>query len=359
MKNKILNPVVARLIAVRDRRLREEHGILRAQAIDTSATLNPILTTICNQFMRDPSGFVAEDLFPSFPSAMQSANYYVFTAAELAQVPNLPGRAPGSAYPRLKQTLSSDSFFCKDYGIEGPVADEDRQKYATYFDADLSTVRRLVDTIRVNREQRVYALVTGGGAPSAAIAVPWNDATSNPKGDVDAARESIRQNIGLMPNLLVITQPMLNVLSIHPKLLDVFKYTVPGVLDEDRLAAYFQIQKVKIAKNVIATNNEGQAFTPADIWGNNAVLAHTNSAADLMVPNFGRTFHWTAFTSQVSINTGGTGPAMTTGGGGPDLMQVFSYRDETVKSDIHRTEHYVGEKLTATNAGFVLQNPLR
>ncbi|HZV33106.1 MAG TPA: hypothetical protein VFB72_00910, partial [Verrucomicrobiae bacterium] len=348
-----------RLRRERKRALSGFYDLGIAKAFDTTATLNPILTTVANQFMRDPSGFVGIKLLPPFASAIQSGKYYLFTAAELAQVPNLAARAPGSAYPRLKQSLSNDSFACEDYGIEGPVADEDRKKYSTYFDADLSTTRRLVDTIRVNHEQRVYNLVTTGGTPSAAVAVPWNDATSNPKGDVDAAREGVRQNIGLLPNLLIITQPMLNALSIHPKILDVFKYTTPGVLTEDRLAAYFQIQEVAIAKNVIATNNEGQAFVPADIWGNNAVVAHVNDAQDLLVPNFGRTFYWTAFTSTVDINTGGTGPAMTAGGGGPDLMQVFSYRDETVKSDIHRTEHYVGEKLTAVNAGYVLQNPLR
>lgn len=353
------------LIAARDRRLRSERQraiahrqLLIAQAFDTTATLNPILTTVANQFMRDPSGFVGIRLMPPFATAMQSANYYLFTAAELAQVPNLPGRAPGSAYPRLKQTISNDNYSCKDYGIEGPVADEDRKKYSAYFDADLSTTRRLIDTIRVNHEQRVYNLVTTGGTPGAAIAVPWNDATSNPKGDVDAARESIRQNIGLQPNLLIITQPMLNTLSIHPRLLDVFKYTTAGVLEEDRLAAYFQVKSVAIARNVVATNVEGQNFSPADIWGNNAVLAHVNDAQDLMVPNYGRTFYWTSFTSEVNMNTGGSGPAMTTGGGGPDLMAIFSYRDETVKSDIHRTEHYVGEKLTAVNAGFILQSPL-
>lgn len=352
------NQITELLKSARDRRVRRQSNLLTAKAFDTSATLNPILTTIANQFMRDPSGFVGTRIFPPFSSGLQSGQYYVFTPGELAQVASLRPRAPGSAYSRLKQTISNDSFACSDWGIEGPVPDEDRKKYAAYFDADLSTVRRLIDTIRVNHEQRVYALVTGGTVPSATIGVPWNDGSSNPKTDVDAARENIRQQIGLLPNLLVITQPMLNTLSIHPLLRDLFKYTIPGVLDEDRLAAAFQIDQVAVARNVIANNNEGQTFTPADIWGNNAVVAHMNDEQDLMVPNFGRTFYWSAFSSEVNLNTGGTGPAMTTGGGGPDLMQVFSYRDETVKADIHRTEHYTAEKLTGATAGYILQNPL-
>jgi hypothetical protein len=326
--------------------------------MDTTATLNPILSGIANQFMRDPAGFVGTRLFPPFAAALQAANYYLFTAAELAQAAALGKRAPGSAYARIKRTLSNDNYVCDNFGIEAPVPDEDRKKYAAFFDADMSAVRQIVDTLRVNHEQRVYAKVTDPAVPTAAILVPWNDGASNPRADVDAAREHIRTQIGLLPNMLVITQPMLNALAIHPKLVDLFKYTRPGVLNEEILAAYFGLDQVAVARNVIATNNEGQAFVPADIWGNLACLAHVNQAQDLMVPNFGRTFYWTAFTSEITPPTGGTGAGMVAGGGGPELMQVFSYRDETVKSDIHRSEHYVAEKTTAVQAGFTLTNVL-
>ena len=47
--------------------------------ITTTSTLNPILSGIANQFMRDPAGFVARKLAPPFPAALQAASYYVFT----------------------------------------------------------------------------------------------------------------------------------------------------------------------------------------------------------------------------------------------------------------------------------------
>ena len=72
--------------------------------MDTTATLSPILTGIANQFMRDPAGFVAARVLPPFAAALQSANYYMFTAAELAQAANLAKRAPGTGYQRIKRT---------------------------------------------------------------------------------------------------------------------------------------------------------------------------------------------------------------------------------------------------------------
>jgi hypothetical protein len=353
-KNGLLVPLIAGALALRPLRKRT----VTVQALDTAATLNPILTMIANQFMADDSGFVANEVLPPFGSALQSAQYYMFKAAELAQRPNIVPRAPGTAYPRLKLAVSNDNYFCQDYGMEGPVADEDRAKYSSYFDLDTTMIRRLVDTQKINREQRVYNLVTGGTVQGAGVAIKWNDAQSQPKTDTDAAREQIRAQIGLMPNTLVLTQPTVNALSVHPKVVDFFKYTVSGVVDVEALKKYFQIPNVVIARSINATNNEGQVYTAADIWGNNALLCFSQPGNDLSMPNFGRTFYWTAFTSPVTTATGGTGPAMQMGGGGPDLIKVMSYRDETVNSDIHRTQHYVGEKLTAPLAGFLIQNPL-
>lgn len=326
--------------------------------LQTNATLNPILTALAMQFMRDPKGFIAMRIAPPFPTALQSAAYYVFGPEELADVPTLNPRAPGSSYPRLVSTLSSDTYFCSNYGLEGLVPDEERAKYATFFDADVAKVRKIVDTIKVNQEIRLTTLVNNGNnVASANIAVKWSDPSSNPKADFDAACEYIRLNSGMEVNRMVINNPTFLTLIQHPRILDLFKFTTPGLMNEDKLANYLGLPQggLVVAKTVQATNLDGQAFTPSDIWGNNCLLCHAEEG-DLEIPNFARIFHWTAFTSAVSQATGGTGPGMVAGGGGgPDLMQIMDYRDETKKSDVHRGEHYVGEKIVAKNAAFLLQ----
>ncbi|HWD20508.1 MAG TPA: hypothetical protein VHB20_14645 [Verrucomicrobiae bacterium] len=328
--------------------------------MDTSATLNPIMSGYAAQFMREAEGFVGRDLFPPFPSAIQSASYYVFTAASLANVPKLKRRAPGSAYPRIKRELSNDSFACSDYGVEAPVPDEDRKKYGAYFNADLAAIHQITDTILFNHEKRVHDAATDANVvPNATPAIKWSDAASDPKSDVDAAKENIRKKIGLRANLMIISEPVFLKLQYHPKLVDLFKFTSAGVLPEEKLAAYLGIKQVKVAYNIDATNNEGQVFNPADIWGNDVVIAHVESAIDLTRPNFGRTFYWTAFSGMQAAQTGGTDAA---GGydmpAGAELIQISSYRDEKHKSDIHRAEHYVTEKMVGSDAGFYLANVL-
>ena len=327
-------------------------------AIQTTATLNPILTKIANQFMRDPKGFVGLSLMPPFPTALQAANYYVFGAEELADVPILQARAPGAGYPRITSILSNDTYFCQNFGLEAAVPDEEREKYAAFFDVDVAKVRKLVDTLKVNHEIRVKAASTNTANISYAnVAVMWDDPASDPKDDVNAGMEYVRLQSGMTVNRMVISNPVFLKLQKHPKLVDVFKFTSGGLPNEAKLADYFGLPQdgLKIAKTVQATNLEGQVFNPADIWGKACVLAHVEEGDDLELPNFGRTFYWTAFTSPVTPKTGGTGPGMVAGGGGgPDLLQITDYRDETKKSDIHRGEHYVGEKVVGSKAAFLL-----
>lgn len=326
--------------------------------MQTTATLNPILTTIANQFMSDPKGFVANEIFPEFDAPFQAGLYYVFAPGDIVNVPLLNARAPGTPYLRITNKVSNDNYACENYGLEAPAPDEERKKYSSYFDLDKLKVNRIVDTIRINREVRTVNLALT--ATSANVAIPWNDPTSNPKGDVDAAKETIRRASGMrgMSIKMVISEPTFLTLQYHPKLVDLFKFTTPGTLNEEKLAAYFGIAKVCVAYNIQATNNEGEVFTAADIWGNTCLLCAVTETQDLEVPTFGRTFKWTAFTSEVSIPTGGTGPAMTASGGGPDLMQIFTYRDETVKADVHRGDQYLIEKIVASGAGFLLKGLL-
>ena len=212
--------------------------------MQTTATLNPILTVVANAFMRDPKGFVADIICPRFPAPLQAGTYYKFDVDDIANVADLSPRAPGAPYHRITNKVTNDSYNCENYGLEAPAPDEERKKYATYFDLDRVKVSRIIDTIRVNREKRVTALV--GTLPNANIATAWNDPSSNPKADVDAACEVIRQQSGTpKANVtMTINHPTFLALQTHPKLVDLFKYTSPGVLNEDKLAAYFGVRRV-------------------------------------------------------------------------------------------------------------------
>ncbi|HEX3890707.1 MAG TPA: hypothetical protein VHX90_07640 [Verrucomicrobiae bacterium] len=307
--------------------------------MQTNATANPVLAGFYQQFMRDPAGFIAEAIAPTFNSGLQSAQYYVFSRENQLQVPTKIGRAPGAPHVEVGMKLSDDNYFCENYGLKIPVPDEDRKKYATALDADIAAMRRVADIIKVNRELRVQKLVTDvTQIANASPATKWNIANSTPKDDVNAGKESVRKAIGLRVNTMIISETVRLVLEQHPTIMKMFQLTVGGVLTMDMLKVYFGIQNISVAGTILATSKEGQAVTSDDIWTDTVVLGHVEPGQDLMLPNFARTVNWTDI--------------------GTVEGEVETWRDSDRKSTMHSADHSTDEKLTGADAGFILTDTL-
>ena len=91
----------------------------------------------------------------------------------------------------------------------------------------------------------------------------WSDyVNSDPVSVVVAARRTVQQQIGDFPNNLLLSQPVLDTLANHPRILDRVKYTANGArnqLDEQDLARVFKVNKVLVSAAIYQTSNEGEA----------------------------------------------------------------------------------------------------
>jgi hypothetical protein len=309
----------------------------------SSATFNPVLSAMFNQFFVNPAGFVGLRLAPIFTTGEISASYPVFGKANLVNVPTLKVRAPGTPFQRSTGSISDDQYSCRNYGHETPVADEIRKKYAMQIDADRAGMRRNAHTILVNHEQRVASLFGGGGITNSTPSVKWDVyATSDPLADVKAAKAVIWAQTGLEPNTLTLPKLVADKLALHPKIRAIYP-TFNGPITQEMLRAAFEIDKLHIASGVVNTANEGQAISIGAIWGNNVFLSVSNEGQDLELPNAARTFLW---------NAAGEG------GGGEAGSFVETYRDDTIKSDVHRSLHHTDEKLCGADFVYRLNNVL-
>jgi hypothetical protein len=311
----------------------------------SNATFNPVLTALFNEFFVNPSGFVGLQIAPIFRTGEQSSTYTVFPRGNLVNVPELKRRAPGTPFQRSTGEISDDNYSCKNYGHETPLADEVRRKYAKQIDAERAALRRNAHTILVNHEVRVHAIYNGNGIQNSSPAKKWDDyadADSNPIADVKAAKEVIRLECGQSPNTLTLSQPVVDKLSLHPKVRGLFP-TYNGPLTVDMLRIAFEIQRVLIAGTVVNNAAEGAAVDLADLWGDVAILSISNDTQDLEVPNAARTFLWEA-------------PGES--GGGEVGSYVEQYRDDTIKSDVFRSLHHTDEKLTGEGMAYRLYNVL-
>ena len=308
--------------------------------MDSTATANPLLTLTLNKFMQGNEAFVAGDLFPVFFTGEQAAEYYVFDADNMLSIPTDIRRAPAGDYTRSMSKLSEDTYNCREFGHEEPVDDSTRKKYSKAFDADRAASDRLGNILLINREIRAAAKAAAITNTSTPV-VKWDAANATVIADIDAAKDVIHSKCGMEANLLVLPRSVFKIVKRLSAITDLMKVTGNKVVTPQLLAELFGVPKVRIAGGLYNSAHQGQALAAAQIWSDNVVLAHVNPAQDMQAVNFGRTFAWTGET-----------------GGGDNLAIVESYREEKVRSDIHRARQCVDEKITGMECAYLLSDVL-
>jgi len=158
----------------------------------------------------------------------------------------------------------------------------------------------------------------------------WGDyATSDPIGDVEAARNAVRSKVGLYPNVLLLGAPVFDQLKHHPTIVDKIKHTQTGVLTEDLLANIFSIGKVAVGKAVALGDDDPQF----DIWGQAAILAYVPpQITGVRQPSYGYTY---------------------TMDGHPIVER--SYWDNTHKSWVYGMAYECAPVLSGIESGFLIQ----
>jgi hypothetical protein len=301
--------------------------------IRSSATVSPVLSGLAVDFQANAAGYVGPALFPNFFTAEQSAGYYKFDTKNLIGVPKNLRRAPSAPYQKWQAVLSDDSYSCKEYGLEEAVDDSERKKYANMFDADVSAIRRTTTGIILAREVRIKTLATGASVPTSSPTKKWDETDADIYGDVNTAKKAIEKACGLLPNVMTINRDVFLVMQNHPSIVDRIKYTSSKSVTAEMIAALLEIERLIVAGTVYNSAADGQAASAAYLWGDAVILAHVNPAQDLKVPTFGRTFVWS-------------------GEIGPDGIAVESYRDDSIRSDVHRVRQHIDEKICGASLGY-------
>ncbi len=190
------------------------------------------------------------------------------------------------------------------------------------------------------QEIRIAGMVmnTGNITTNQAAAAAWSVAAdAKPRTDVAALKTKMRNNRGIIPNVLALAKSLFDELLLTAEITNAFKYTNPieigGFEAQKRIMAqYFGVDKVLVGNSIKDTAKKGQASSLSDIWSTSLVgLFKTAMSEDLRDPAIGRTFLWTADS--------------------PESLIVEQYREEKIRSDIFRARHNVDEVFVYTGAG--------
>lgn len=231
--------------------------------------------------------------------------------------------------------LSSKAFGCREYGHEEPVSKAEQRRYFKPEEALKVSAKRGAGILLAQHDTRAQAQAVSAGVPTAPVGAKWDNLIleydSDPVGDVETARKSISDNIGLPANVMVVSQAIYEVMKVHPKIKARMTFTGPESRWPALLAGLFDVERF-----VVATGQYGPHVLQT-IWGNHVYLARVDFTGDLQAPSFGRTFLHDE---------------------GNDLQGVLveQYPQPELNADVVRVIQATDEKLCAPLAGFVIQD---
>lgn len=315
------------------------------------ATLRPELGQGLEQYnlANGRMKFIGLRALPVFDAPKSSGSFSIRTVAQILQSGNTD-RAPGTGYGRGTQQFSTTTYTTQEQGWEEVVDDNDKANYRELIDAELVATARAYDVVLRNQEQRIanelFNTTTFSGAMTNAITNEWDDAANaDPTGDIKTAKRAIWDRTGLWADTLIINEHVFQNLRECEAVIDRIQSAGAGTatkaadITADMLARVFDLSQILIGGSPKNTANESATTaTIANIWSNEyAMLCVTAKTNDLREACIGRSFHWAEDGSEI---------------GG----HVESYRDETVRADIVRVRHQVGEKVLYPELGQLLSN---
>ena len=272
------------------------------------------LTNISVAYIQSEDTYIADKVFPRVPVQKQSDLYWKYHKSEWRRQ-DVERRAPSTETPGVGWNVTTDQYFAHVYGVHKDIDDQLRANADSNFNLDRDATKFITNQMLLKRDQDWIAryFTTGvweadlagvAGAPAADQYQQWNEAGSDPIGDVTNAIIDQRELTGFAPNTLVIAPRVLHALKNHADILDRIKYTQRGLVSEDLLASLFGVNKILVTWATQQTGNGPRKQDPNEqdaaaeyefMTGNNALLVYANSSPSLMQPTGGYIFTWNGY----------------------------------------------------------------
>jgi len=295
----------------------------------------------------DSGNFIAPQLFPVVDVRKQSDKYYTIVKNSWLRRPSTTLRAPKTSPFAVEFDVSSDSYFADNYALKSENAFEVLANADDPVDLRARTTRYLVEMLMRDQEVRIANQVTSitniGSGVVLAGADKWsNYISSDPVSDVTTAHSFIRSNTGLLPNTAIMDYDTYQILRRHPVLLDMYKYTQGGLVNDAELREVLKVPNILVSNAIWNNNLENATASLINIWGNNMLLCYvTPQPIGLRTQTFGLAFRWLS----------------------PDLpapwgTRVYPDPDPGKKTEITEVGYYQDEKIVAPQLAYLINATL-
>lgn len=309
--------------------------------------------------------YIADRVFPTVPVMKQSDYFFKFLKG--AWFRNEAGvRGPGANAPRGGYVLTSDTYSCKEYAFAHPIPIELLNNADVALRPFDTGVAFATDKILLAKEKIVSDLViTSSNWTSSNDAEGGWAATTDGSGntfiaDVLAAKRTIRQLIGVYPNVMLMDSKTFENCKQEFTVLERIKYTGtqgrPADVTAQTLAQLFELEEVLIGTTIYSSAEEviaGTDFTAVDLWEATATkgscfLYYRPPAAGLEIPSAGYCFNW-------GNRAQGAGGQSSQGG---PYRSVRRWWEDSPKQWVIEASECFDAKVTSADAGYLFYDTI-
>lgn len=275
-----------------------------------SVHVDAALTNMSIAYLQKQSHFIATQVFPLVPVEFQSDAYYTFDRGDFNR-DEARSRAPGTESAGGGFKITKDQTYrCDVVGFHKDISKQllrnaDRvlnlERSAVQFVTHKLLIRRELDWVNKYFKNGVWTAgdITGvASSPSGSQVLQWNDANSDPIGNVSTGKTAVLQQTGYEPNTMVLGYTTYEQLRNHPDVIERVKYVQQIGANQtvkvtaSALADLFEVDRVLISKAIQNTAAEGQADSHSFIAGKHALLCYAAPEPALEMPSAGYTFSW-------------------------------------------------------------------
>lgn len=316
--------------------------------------VNAPLTNISIAHIQSNSHFIADRMFPNIPVSKQSDRYYVYSRADFNR-DEMQERAPGTESAGSGYDLdNTPTYYAPVFAFHKDVPDQVRANSDTVLGPDRDATIFVTNKAIIKRERNFATRHMSSGVWANEVTgvnsgfntgefLIWNDANSDPIGDVRRGKRTVLENTGFEPNKMCMSSSVFDSLIDHPDIVDRIKYGQtpgsPALVNAQTLAALFGLEEILVSKAVYNAAAKGAAEDSRFIVGNHALLAYVTPTPGIMTPTAGYTFSWTGW-------MGATGMG----------HRIKRFRMEHLESDRIEAQMAFDQKVVGSDLGYFFEN---
>lgn len=293
------------------------------------------------------SASIWPQVLPPVPVDKETDTYYLFDdVAWLRYYGQI--RADGTDAKRIVSfKASTTTYTCSEHAYDDLLTERKRNLADPKVNPEVRMTNNLMQIVDTDIEVDIAAIVFDTSATAygsgyyATVTNKWDadGQDGTPILDVDGAKNTVQQAIGVPPNTMVVGKAVHDELKRHPDLLEIYKYTGKGLLTKQQIAEAFDIKNYVVGERIVVTSKEGQStVTKGYVWGNYCALLYVAENPAMEEPSFGYTFMHKLF--------------------GGITARVKKYRASNDTGDVIEAASSYAGKYTSKGAGYLFKSPI-